>query len=273
MTWWKKLLGLHESAQPDEPVPPTEDAGSAEAAPPVAFQPHNALEQQLMQAAADPNARVAFERALQDATLYAATPDVPETVGQRVVGEGEQLHLLNVQSPDGTPVAAIFTAQERIAEVFGAGVGFVAMQGEALLSLVEQQGAWLNPGFPYSVYWNAEQMAGLLGKPVARVVEQETRLLLGTPNVPPKALVADLTAALSGQDGIIEAWFALAQWPDGKSAWHLDIHTDLPVETLRELLQGIFRQADFDGLPLDMIMHRPGEAEGVGIRLVPSQTH
>ncbi|HEV7290127.1 SseB family protein [Sphingomonas sp.] len=147
----------------------TADRGPMEM-PFVAFQPHNDIEQALMDAAVNPDARAAFHRALLDADLYAATPEAPAFAENRIAQEGERLSLLNVQGPDGAPVAAIFTAQERIVEVFGMDVGFVAIRGEELLSLVANQGAWLNPGFPYSVYWTPSELSAVLGKGMQRTI-------------------------------------------------------------------------------------------------------
>jgi type III secretion system (T3SS) SseB-like protein len=273
MSWWKRLFGQRHGDSAGARPGRSEPVEQAEATPLVVFQPYNDLERQLQLAATNPDARPGFERALLDATLYAATPDAPQAEGTRVVGAEEQISLLNVQSPDGQPVAAIFTAQERIAEVFGLGTGYVAMQGETLLAIVSQQGAWLNPGFPYSVHWSGEQLSALLGKPVTQVIETETRLMLGTPSNPPTALLAQIQAALTAEDRIVEAWFALAQWPGEQFAWHLDIRTELPAEAVRDLLAEVFRRGDFEGHTLNMVVNRPDGSNGAGIRLVPAQTH
>lgn len=267
--WFKRLLGRDDSTPNPEPAP----AASAEV-PPAAFQPHNDIERMLMQAAVDPDARADFQNALLEADLYAATPDAPRSPGARTVSGGEQLSLLNVRAPDGSPVAAIFTAQQRIVEVFGMGTGFVAIRGEDLLSLVAGQGAWLNPGFPYSVYWTPQELSAVLGKGQQRTIEQETQVMLGVPAEPPSALVAALQAVLGQDDRIVEAWLALAHWPEeGSSSWYLDVRTDLDGSAVRDLLAETFRHADYAGKPLDMVVNRPGDREGVGIRLAPLQTH
>ncbi|MES1971767.1 MAG: hypothetical protein V4472_04855 [Pseudomonadota bacterium] len=61
----------------------------------VAFQPHNDIERLLMDAAANPAARMAFQRALLESNLCVATPEAPLFSEQRVVGEGESLKLLS----------------------------------------------------------------------------------------------------------------------------------------------------------------------------------
>jgi hypothetical protein len=274
MSWWKRLFGQDKSAGDSAPSAENTQPEERSEAPLVAFEPHNDLERRLMQAAADAAARPGFERALLEATLYAATPAPPESHGQRTLGRGEYISLLNVQSPDGAQVVAIFTAQERIADVFGAEVGFVAMDGRELLSMVESQGAWLNPGFPYSVHWTSDQVNALLGKPVQHTVAKDTRVMLGAPANPPTALIKDLQDVLSRDGRIDEAWFALAHWPDeGKSAWFLDIRTSLAPPEVQLLLAETLTRADYAGQPLDIVVNRPGAEAGSGIRLVPVATH
>ena len=272
--WFKRLLGRGDAIPNiDAKADATEAAAPAEA-PFVAFQPHNEIERLLMEAAVNPDARAAFQGALLRADLYAATPEAPELPGARTISEGETLSLLNVQAPDGSAVAAIFTAQERIVEVFGLGAGFVAIRGEELLSLVAGQGAWLNPGFPYSVHWTPQQLSAVLGKGQQRTIEKETRVMLGVPAEPPAKLVAALQTILGRDDRIAEAWLALAHWPEqGSSSWYLDVRTDLDGSVVRDLLAETFRHADYAGRPLDMVVNRPGASEGAGIRVAPSQTH
>lgn len=275
MSWLKKLIGFGGSDLPDTenieiPPPPAR----LEATPFIAFQPHNEIEQLLIDAADNADEREAFQQALLETELYAATPDAPETVDTRTVGQGESISLLTVQSPNGQPVTALFTAQERIVEVFGLGAGFVAIRGETLLSMVASQGAWLNPGFPYSVHWTSDQLKSMLGIPVQRTLEKSTAIMLGSPTKQPTKLIADLREALTSDSRMVEAWLALAHWPeDGKSTWYLDIRTNVAREEVQKLLAETFKRTDYAGLPLDMVVNRPSEREGTGIRLVPIHTH
>jgi hypothetical protein len=223
-----------------------------------------------MEAATKPEARNAFQRALLEADLYAATPDVSPSVGARTVSQDERISLLNVQGPDGSAVAGIFTAQDRLAEVFGMGVGFIAMKGNVLLESVSESGAWLNPGFPYSVHWKPDELVAVLGKPVARTLKTATQIMLGSPAEPPTNLIESLKAVLGHDRRIAEAWFALAHWPDdGKSSWYLDVRTDLDSGVVRSLLADTFKHADYAGRPLDLIVNKPDGQQGTGIRVAP----
>lgn len=227
-----------------------------------------------MNAAVDADARASFQKALLKAELCAATPSEPEVSGVRHLGEGEGISLLNVQGPDGKPVVALFTSQERIVEVFGMHIGFIAMRGEDLLSMVASQGAWLNPGFPYSVYWDHNELHAILGAPVKHTVKKDTRIMLGSPAEQPTKLIADLRVALTSDNRVVEAWLALAHWPeDDRSTWYLDVRTDIAVEEVQNLLAETFKRTDYAGLPLDMVVNGPNESEGIGVRLVPVQTH
>jgi hypothetical protein len=270
MSWWKKLFGRPSG---DTPVAPPKEGGSVASL--VAFQPHNDIERRLIEAATNPDARAGFQRALLNAQLYAATPTAPAVDGVWTASAGDTVQLLNVEGPEGGQVAAVFTAQERIVEVFGMGAGFVAARGEDLLSMLVPQGAWLNPGFPYSVYWTGDQLSALLGRPVPRVMQRATQVMLGVPQSPPTALVEDLKAALAGDERIVEAWFALAHWPEEDTySWYLDIRTLLSPEDLQRRLADIFKRGPFDGLPLDMVVKTPNQDQPTfGLRLVPTQTH
>lgn len=255
MSWLKRVLGGGGTTPP--PPPPT-------------FEPLNEIERLLMDAAVRADARPVFERALLDAQLFAATPEAPATHTERIVGAGETLQLFNVESPQGTAVAAIFTAHERIADFFQRQTGYVAMRGEDLLEIVAGQGAWLNPGASYGVYWSAQDLAVILGKPVTRTIEKDTQILLGSPADPPVALIAALKAVLGNDARIAGAWLALAHWPDGTSAWHLDIRTALDADAVRALLADTFKTADYAGRPLDMVVNAPDGADGTGIRIAPA---
>lgn len=239
-----------------------------------AFHPCNGIERLLMDAARNAEAREAFQRALLESELYAATPEAPEVDGHRTLKTGEKMNLLNVQSPDGAPVAAIFTARERAAEVFGPGVGFLGIKGNILFDILADHGAWLNPGLAFGVYWNAQQLAALLGRPVSRTVKKDTKILLGSPAQRPEVLIAGLKAALTGDPAIEGAWLALAHWPEeAKSSWYLDVRTHLPPAQVSERLKALFQSGPFEGRPLDLIVNAPGTGEGTGIRIVPPQIH
>jgi len=261
-----KAAPTEERAAPAQ----NQQLGAGTSRQPSTFRPLNELEQMLVEAATDPSKRNAFQKGFLEAEVYAATPDAPDAEGMRTLKAGEQLKLLNVPGPDGQPVAAIFTAEARIAEVFGPGYGFLLFRGEALLEIVAKTGAFLNPGLPYRVHWGPDAVAAMLGRPVGRTITKDTKVLLGSPSEPPVQLIAELRETLGSHPRIAEAWLALASWPEtGEQAWYLDVRTNLSPADVSELMSPVFKRANFAGRYLDMIVKKPDETGGIGIRVAP----
>ena len=72
---------------------------------------------------------------------------------------------MEMMGPEGRPVAALFTAQPRIEEVFGLGRTAIAFRGDVILTIVARRGAFLNPGLPYAVYWSPRTIDRMLNGP------------------------------------------------------------------------------------------------------------
>ncbi len=227
-----------------------------------------------MAAAVDPTARAAFQQLLLRSDLYAATPEPPTAGGVRDLKVGENLPLLTVRAPDESSVAALFTSEPRVVEVFGPGAGFIRAPGQALLEIVATTGAFLNPGSPYRVHWDPAGIASVLGRPVTRTITKPTQLLLATPSAPPNALISELRVVLGSRADVSDAWLALARWPEnGEYSWYLDVRTKLQRTYVAELMSEVFKGGPFEGRPLDMIVREPGGADGVGIRVAPGTAH
>lgn len=256
----------------DESVPPEErgavgTAGIVIAPTAPAFHPRNPLEEALVAAAHDPARRPAFNRLLLESTLYAMSPDLPASRGTTLPAAVTAPRLLQVKAPGGQGVPALYSTQARVFDAPGSGLGYFAAPGAQMLALVAGRGALLNPGLDYSVRWTPEDIAHLLGRPVARRREDDAQLLLGTPTETPEALLAALRGALAGEPDIAGAWLALAQWPgrDGL-AWYLDVRTTLDRAAIEKRLEPVFRDMEL-GHGLDLVIVPPG-GEGPGIRVV-----
>lgn len=227
-----------------------------------------------MAAAVDPDKRTAFQQLLLRSQLFAATPHAPATGAQRTLQVGEELALLTVQAPDEKLVAAIFTSEPRLTEMFPQGAGFIQVQGQALLELVASTGAFLNPGSAYRVHWDSAGIASILGRPVTYTITKPTQLLLGTPAEPPVELVAQLRRMLGSRPDVPDAWFAIAHWSEnGERSWYLDVRTHLPRDEVTAMLGDVLKGGPFQGLPLDLIVRAPGEPDGVGMRIAPAVAH
>lgn len=236
---------------------------------PPAFAPTNMVEQQLVAAAnGGLEQQKAFERFILDETLYVATPEVPdaETV---TFSQGETIRLLNVPLNDGRQAAAVFTAPQRVAEAFGE-VGYIGIEGRVLFEMIRATPAVLNPGQDYGVVWEPDSIAAMLGLAVERVVEKDTKIMLGFPADPPAGLIERLKTAFAAVPEVEAAWLALAAWPEaGTQSWYLDVRTSsADHDPIRRALPGAVEGADMHGRPLDMIINPLGQADGLGIVIV-----
>jgi hypothetical protein len=273
----QRLLGKpstdRSSGRLDQP-PALADRQEAPVASAPRFVALNELEALLIIASANPGRRSEFQQVMLKSDLLAATPDALDDSGWRTLETSEHISLLNVLDPDGRPTAAVFTSEQRIVDAFGAGTGFVQMNGATLLDIVAGSGAYLNPGSAYSVHWTADQLSSVLGRPVGFTVQEDTEIMLGVPRERPEALLTALGRSLSAESRIREAWLALAHWPgQDERSWYLDVRTTMAADEVSAMLGEAFQFAGETGLALNMTVTNDVESEGSGIRLIPTSTH
>jgi hypothetical protein len=232
------------------------------------FDPLNELERLLMRAATEPEARPQFTRALLEAQLYAVSPDVlPE--GDQVLLAEAQVSLAMVPLENGGAATAVFTAAQRVAQVYGPDAHALGMAGRDLIALVAERPMLLNPGLSYGVLWGPDDLAMLLGRPMSRTLGEDTTVLLGSPSERPDDLVMRLAEVFQPEAAIEAAWLALAQWPaEDEFAWYLDIRTTLAAERINAMLATAVEGADLKGKHLDMRISPPGGEAGTGIPVV-----
>lgn len=232
------------------------------------FEPLNDLERLLVRAATEPDQRPAFGRAILESQLCAVSAD-PGPEGLHVAGDDTRVSLVTIPLEDGRAAIAVFTAPERVSQIYGPGAHYIGMNGRDLIGMISDRPMLLNAGLPYGVLWNPEDLAALLGRPVERTVEKDTRLMLGTPAQRPDDLIMRLTEQFYPVEGVKAAWLALAHWPEtDEMAWYFDVRSTLPVEALRDLLGRAVHGADMAGRMLDMTVGPPGGEPGTGIPIV-----
>lgn len=237
---------------------------------PLAFEPLNMVEQQLVAAAnGDVQAQKAFERFILDETLFLATPDRPAEESSGVLQAETAIKVLNVPLKDGRQAAAVFTSPQRVYEAFGE-VGYMGLEGRVLFDIIRTGPAVLNPGQPHGVIWEPDAMAIMLGLPIERVVKKDTQLMLGHPAELPVELISRLKTGFANVPGVEAVWLALAMWPEDQTqTWYLDVRTaSEDRELIQRALSTAVEGADLKGLPLDMTIKSPREAEGIGIVII-----
>lgn len=235
-------------------------------APP--FEPLNDLERLLVRAATEPDQRPAFARAILDAQLCAVSATAGPS-GEQVAGEDRRVSLVTVPLEDGRHAIAVFTAPQRVAQIYGPDTPYIGMRGRDLIAMIVDSPMLLNAGLTYGVLWAPEELAQLLGRPTERTIETDTQVMLGHPTQRPDDLIRRLTQHFAPVEGVRAVWLALAHWPsNGEMAWYLDVRSALPREQLRELLSRALEGADLAGYMLDMTVGDPGGPDGTGVAIV-----
>ncbi|WP_375418950.1 enhanced serine sensitivity protein SseB C-terminal domain-containing protein [uncultured Hymenobacter sp.] len=183
--------------------------------PPLPFQPTNVLEQLLLLASTDENARPAFYQALlQEEILMVLAPGDTLAPGEVVLNEGQEIQL-QVLSDGKLP---IFSSAARLHDgnmAEAAAVSFVRVPGAAFFNMVQGQDCVLNPFSPAGKLLPKEEVAALLagqlsggglapdGDPSA-----ETQVQLTQPEAYPPGLTESLQAHCAGNPVIGAAYLA-----------------------------------------------------------------
>ena len=199
-----------------EPAVPTFQMPEPE---PFPFEPQNVLEQLLLLAATDENARPAFYQALlQEEILMILAPMEGIGTGEVVLAEGQeiQLQILN----DGK--LPIFSSAPRLTDggVDNGLVSYVRIPGHAFFNMVQGQDCVLNPFSPAGKLLPKDELAALLNGQLTGPLSPaggDAEVMLSQPADYPQAVADAITAWAATQPHIEAAYLAqmqLANNPD-----------------------------------------------------------
>ena len=196
---------------PVEPVAPAPPVYQIPEPQPLPFEPENVLEQLLLLAATDENARPAFYQALlQEEILMILAPMEGIEPGEVVLSEGQeiQLQVLN----DGK--LPIFSSVPRLTDggIENGPVSYVRLPGHAFFQMVQGQDCVLNPFSPAGKLLPKDELAALLAGQLTGPLSPAggaAQVMLSQPAEHPAA-VADAVAAWAATQPHIEAAY-LAQ--------------------------------------------------------------
>ncbi|MDB5267094.1 MAG: hypothetical protein JWP58_134 [Hymenobacter sp.] len=199
-----------------EPAVPTFQMPEPE---PFPFEPQNVLEQLLLLAATDENARPAFYQALlQEEILMILAPMEGIGTGEVVLAEGQeiQLQILN----DGK--LPIFSSPPRLTDggVDNGLVSYVRIPGHAFFNMVQGQDCVLNPFSPAGKLLPKDELAALLNGQLTGPLSPaggDAQVMLSQPAEAPTAVTDAIAAWAATQPHIEAAYVAqmqLANNPD-----------------------------------------------------------
>jgi len=203
---------------PPEPVAPVPTFQLPEPEP-FPFEPENVLEQLLLLAATDENARPAFYQALlQEEILMILAPSENIAEGEVVLTEGQEIQL-QVLADGKLP---IFSSPPRLTDgdTENGPVSYVRIPGHAFFSMVQGQDCVLNPFSPAGKLLPKDELAALLNGQLTGPLSPaggDAQVLLSQPAEYPQAVADAITTWAATQPHIEAAYLAqmqLANNPD-----------------------------------------------------------
>lgn len=183
--------------------------------PPLPFEPTNVLEQLLLLASQDDNARPAFYQALlQEDILMVLAPSDTLAPGEVMLAEGQEIQL-QVLSDGKLP---IFSSEGRLHDgnlVEAQAVSFVRVPGQAFFNMVQGQDCVLNPFSPAGKLLPKEELAALLAGQLSGAAAEgapapggDTQVQLSQPAAYPPDLAESLRAHCATTPQISAAYLA-----------------------------------------------------------------
>ncbi|MDQ2793891.1 MAG: enhanced serine sensitivity protein SseB C-terminal domain-containing protein [Bacteroidota bacterium] len=181
--------------------------------PPLPFAPENVLEQLLLLAATQEDARPAFYQALlQEEILMILAPMEGIEPGEVVLAEGHEIQL-QVLSDGKLP---IFSSPPRLSDggVDNGPVSYVRIPGHAFFAMVQGQDCVLNPFSPAGKILPKDELAALLNGQLTGPLSPaggDAQVLLSQPAEVPQAVADAVAAWAAGQAHIEAAYLAQMQ--------------------------------------------------------------
>lgn len=181
-------------------------------------EPTNDLEQKLMQAANDPASRPEFFKTLLESEVFVIGFASSGGEGHTTIPAGAKVSIVNWEKNDGTPVIPFFTSLAALQRALEKEAQYVALPAKSFLELTRGSFLVLNPASPYGKEFHPNEVQALLETgmnrvPTKRVVQQETKVLLGQPANYPSEMVSALTALLAKHRAVKAAYLCLMHDP------------------------------------------------------------
>ena len=200
---------------PPEPTAPVPTFQMPEPEP-LPFQPENVLEQLLLLAATQEEARPAFYQALlQEEILMILAPMEGMAEGEVTLTEGQEIQL-QILSDGKLP---IFSSPPRLTDggVENTNVSYVRIPGHAFFNMIQGQDCVLNPFSPAGKILPKDELAALLAGQLTGPLSPaggDAQVLLSQPAEAPQAVADGIAEWAATQPHIEAAYLAQMQLAD-----------------------------------------------------------
>lgn len=209
----------------------------------------NKLEEILRLAANEPAHRPQFCEILMNSQVFLlGTTGESSTNGTVDLKAGSSIQIQHWQKPDGSPVIPFFSSIEILKSSIESEESYLALPVRSLFEITLGATLFLNPRSDYGkefVPHEVEQLLsiGISHAPSTRVVEKETKVLLGQPAEYPSQMVDSVTQLLAKHSNVKKAYLALMH--------------DTSIDEKPHLIIGIDAEGD-----IEKIMREAGNVAG-----------
>jgi hypothetical protein len=174
----------------------------------------NDLEEKLMRAADDPASRPEFYKALMASDVFVIGFTDGEGEGVTTIPAGAKLSIVNWEKSDGTPIIPFFTSLEALQRALKEESKYLALPAKDFFEITRNSFLVLNPASPYGKEFFPNEIHAMLETgmnhvPKTRVVQKETKVLLGQPANYPSEMVSALTMLLAKHPAVKAAYLCL----------------------------------------------------------------
>ncbi|MGE4802004.1 enhanced serine sensitivity protein SseB [Yersinia hibernica] len=215
---------------------------------------HN-LESLLKLAATESIHRIAFFRALLDATVLVLVDDSDKSGedGEMTFTAGNGVNILHWEKQDGESVIPFFTSVEVLQQALDIAEDqpidsekqpFIAMPVRVLFEMTQGAHLFLNPKSEHGKEFWPQEVAmllenGGLAQPAEMVVDKESQILLGQPEEYPAAMVDALIQLFSQRKPVRRAFLALMhdKAVDEKPNLLIGLEVDGSIDEIDQLIQ------------------------------------
>jgi hypothetical protein len=226
----------------------------------VEISAENKLEEILRLAADEPAHRPQFcEVLLSSQVFLLGTTGVPGTDGEVNLEAGSKIQIQHWEKADGSPVIPFFSSLEVLQKSINSEESYLALPVRSLFEMTQGATLFLNPKSDYGKEFVPEEVAHLLSigisqAPSQRVVEKETKVLLGQPSNYPSKMVDSLTQLLAKHSNVKRAYLALMHDASVDEKPHLivGIEADGDIERVMREAGNVAGDTAPEGEPVDL---------------------
>ncbi len=220
----------------------------------------NPVEVALRLAADEPAHRPEFYRLLLESSVYVLGHSEGTAGEARTLSAGEKISIQNWVRTDGSPVIPFFTSLAALKRAIEAETSYLALPARALFEMTRGASLVLNPKSRHGKEFLPGEIDALLTDgvnrlPERRVIQKETKVLLGQPAKYPSKMVDSLITLLSKHGQVKAAYLTLMHDASKDEKPHLVVG----IEGEADLAQ-IMREAGVvagdsapDGEPVDFV--------------------